>query len=83
MVLNFSPVTADMKSAYIQSSPTQRMVNGHPPKDLDARQSTIWKLLPLPHGAVEAKRLSSFATTQAKDHLLTQKNDRFELGQVG
>lgn len=55
-ILNFSLATADVQGAYMQSGPIQRDIYVRPPRRIDHRQSTAWKLLRLPYGIVEAGR---------------------------
>ena len=56
VILNFTFGVADIKGAYMQSGPAKREIYVRPPKDWTTTRHTLWKLLKLPYGIVEAGR---------------------------
>ena len=54
--LGFRLATADIKGAYLQSGPIKRDIFVRPPREWRGPRMTLWKLLKLPYGIVEAGR---------------------------
>lgn len=55
-ILDFEIATADFKGAYMQSGPINDYLYVRPPKQISERLNTVWKLLRLLYGVVEARR---------------------------
>lgn len=55
-ILRLTLVTADVRGVYMQSRPIQTDLDVRPPKRIDLRRQTVWKLFHFSYGIVEAGR---------------------------